>query len=375
MSTSRKHPDTRLIHAGRALAPHGGITPDITLSTTFSRRDSDHVYSRYSNPVRDQLEAALGDLHDGHATVFASGMAAINSILQSLRPGDHVIVSADTYHGTTRLIDEHFRPLDIAVDYLDTRDLDQVAGKKRDNTRLLWLETPSNPELKITDLAACADWARRHGIVSVCDSTLAPPPIQQALDFGIDLVVHSATKYLGGHSDLLGGLVATRDRNWHEAMRKWQSNAGAVLAPFDCWLLLRSLPTLATRLERQCRNAQAIAEWLAKHDAIEHVYYPGLPTDAGHATAQRQMSAFGALLSFRLRGSEQHAIALAHATRLFTEATSLGSIESLIEHRASVEGAQRRSPGNLIRLSIGLEHAQDLIDDLEHAINLARNPS
>ncbi|MBW3567289.1 MAG: PLP-dependent aspartate aminotransferase family protein, partial [Proteobacteria bacterium] len=236
-------------------------------------------------------------------------------------------------------------------------------------TKLVWLESPSNPQLKITDLAATGAFARDRGLLTACDATLASPALQRTLDFDIDIVMHSSTKYIGGHSDLLGGVLATRNPEIAGRLRSWQIDAGAVPSAFDCWLILRSLPTLSLRVARQAASAARIAEWLNEQTAIENVFYPGLASHTGHDVAKRQMQAFGGVVSFQLRGDERAALAFAATTRLFAQATSLGGVESLIEHRASVEGAQRRSPDNLLRMSVGLEHADDLIADLERTLH------
>lgn len=370
MSEKIFHQATEIVHAGREPENSGALASDIAPSTTFVRDAGAHVYSRYSNPTRDRLEKAIAILEGGgESAAFASGMAAVTAVFELLEPDQHVIVGEDAYHGVARLLENHFTRRKIAVDYVDTRDLDAVEAARRSETALLWFETPSNPQLRISDLAALGAWARKHGIVSACDSTLAPPVLQQPLMYGIDIVMHSATKFLGGHSDLLGGFVTTNEPGLANRIRDWQGNSGAVPSAFDAWLLLRSLSTLDVRVRQQCESAQKIAEWLAEHPAIETVFYPGLPQHPGHDLARRQMRGSGGLLSVLIRGDEALARRIAASTRLFTEATSLGGVESLIEHRASVEGAQRRSPENLLRLSIGLEHADDLIDDLDQALD------
>lgn len=371
----RQHFETLAVHAGHAPEDSGGLTPAMHPSTTFLRDAEGNypggiVYGRYGNPTRARLEAALAELENAReAIAFASGMAAVQAVFQMLKPGEHVIVSRDAYHGVTRLIERHLVPHGIAVDFADTRKPEYFEHLRRPETRLVWLESPSNPLLRITDLAAVAAWAREHEIITACDSTLATPMLQKPLELGIDLVVHSATKYLGGHSDLLGGVVCANSLALADAVRHWQHDAGAMLPAFDAWLLLRSLPTLPVRLKQQCASAQRVAEWLAAQSTVEQVFYPGLASHEDHVLAREQMNAFGGLLSFTYRGDETAARRIASSTRIFTQATSLGSIESLIEHRASVEGTQRRSPENLLRLAIGLEHADDLIADLAQALN------
>lgn len=369
MSEKKIHQDTELVHAGRHPEESGGLVSDIAPSTTFVRDAGAHVYSRYSNPTRDRLEAAMATLEGGGESIaFASGMAAVTAVFELLEPGQHLIIGEDAYHGVARLLDTHFARRGIGVDFVDTRDTDSVDAARRPETKLLWFETPSNPQLRISDLATLSRWAQEHGIISACDSTLAPPVMQQPLAFGVDLVMHSATKFLGGHSDLLGGFVTTARPELAERIRAWQANAGAVPSAFDAWLLLRSLSTLGVRVRQQCASAQRIAGWLAEHPAVATVFYPGLPQHPGHDLARRQMRAFGSMLSILVKGDEAKARKVASATRIFTEATSLGGVESLIEHRASIEGAQRRSPENLLRLSIGLEHPDDLLADLEQAL-------
>lgn len=375
MSYEKLHPETLAVHAGREPeAGDAGLAPAIKPATTYLRDAAGgypggHQYARYSNPTRDRLEAALAVLEGGgEALAFASGMAAVSAVFAQLVPGDHAIVSADAYHGVIRFLGNWLKPRDVGITFCDTTRPDEIQKHLMPETKLVWLESPSNPLLKITDLAATAALARERGVLSVCDATLASPALQRTLDFGIDIVMHSSTKFLGGHSDLLGGVLVTRHAEIAAALRSWQGDAGAAPSAFDCWLLLRSLPTLPVRIARQSASAQRIAEWLSERSDVEKVFYPGLPSHPGHALAQRQMSACGGVLSFQLRGDEARARAFASATRLFLQATSLGGVESLVEHRASIEGAHRRSPENLLRLSVGLEHPDDLIGDLEHAL-------
>lgn len=370
------HPDTQAVHAGREPeSGDGGLAPAFKPATTFLRDakgeyPGGHQYSRGSNPTRTRLEAALAALEGGgDAITFASGMAAAGAVFALLNPGDHAIVSADAYHGVTRFIDNWLKPRDVGVTFCDTSELKNIERHVMPETKLVWLESPSNPQLKITDLAATAAFARDRGLLTACDATLASPALQRTLDFDIDIVMHSSTKYIGGHSDLLGGVLATRNPEIAGRLRSWQIDAGAVPSAFDCWLILRSLPTLSLRVARQAASAARIAEWLNEQTAIENVFYPGLASHTGHDVAKRQMQAFGGVVSFQLRGDERAALAFAATTRLFAQATSLGGVESLIEHRASVEGAQRRSPDNLLRMSVGLEHADDLIADLERTLH------
>ncbi|HEX7030142.1 MAG TPA: PLP-dependent aspartate aminotransferase family protein [Gammaproteobacteria bacterium] len=367
--------ETLAVHAGHEpeTGDHG-LAPAFKPATTFLR-DADggfaagHQYARASNPTRARLENALALLEGGgEALCFSSGMAAVGAVFAQLAPGDHAIVSGDAYHGAIRFIDDWLKPRGIGVTYCDTSDTGNIERELQPKTRLLWLESPSNPELKITDLAAVAALAANRGILTACDATLATPVLQRTLDHGIDIVMHSSTKYLGGHSDLLGGVLATRDAELAAGLRAWQIDGGAVPSAFDCWLLLRSLATLPLRVKQHAESARRIAAWLTEQTAVEKVFYPGLAAHPGHETAKRQMRDFGGMVSFLFRGDEDATRAVASRTKIFQQATSLGGVESLIEHRASVEGAQRRSAHNLLRLSVGLEHADDLIADLSQAL-------
>ena len=370
------NPDTLAIHAGRSIDPvTGALVPAIELSTTFER-DADgsyprgYIYSRRGNPNRDALEQALAALEGGaDAAAFSSGSAATMSVLQSLAPGDHVVLSDDVYHGTYHLLGSLFARWGLSSTAVDMTRLDEVGNAFRPETRLLWIESPSNPLLKITDIQAVTAVARNHGAISLCDSTFASPVVQRPLELGADLVLHATTKYLGGHGDLLGGIVVARSvEGVFTSIREIQGSGGAVPSPFDCWLLLRSLPTLPLRMRRHSESALLIARFLGEHPAVERVYYPGLEDHEGHAIAARQMSCFGGMLSFTVPGGAAEAMAVVGKARLFTRATSLGGVESLIEHRASIEGTSSRTPPNLVRLSVGLEHSDDLIEDLQRAL-------
>lgn len=380
--TDSKHLETLGVHAGREIEPGSeAVTPAISTSTTF-RRDAageypgGHQYSRGSNPTRLRLETALAAL-DGasDAIAFGSGMAAIAGVFQLLAPGDHAIVCADAYHGTLRYVQQWIRPRGIDVSLVDTADTEAVKKAMRPETRLAWIESPSNPLLKITDLDVIAELAKANGCLIACDATLATPVLQRTLDHGIDLAVHSSTKYLGGHSDLLGGVITTRSAALSERLHQYQVEAGAVPSAFDAWLLLRSLPTLSLRVRQQSATAQALAEWLERDARIERVHYPMLASHPQHDRAARILAGGGGVLSIQLRGDEAHARAVASHTSVFCQATSLGGIESLIEHRASIEGEHRKSPDNLLRLSIGLEHVDDLKHDLLAAMEKASTQS
>lgn len=370
--------ETLAIHAGRHPdAATGAVAPSPILSTTFAR-DADgeyphgHLYSRSGNPGRTALETLLAALERGAtAAAFASGSAASLAVFQALSPGDHVIAPDDVYHGTRTQLRELLARWGLAHSLVDLTDLDAVRAAITPATRLIWAETPSNPLLKICDIAGLAELARAAGATLVVDSTFATPVIQQPLTLGADLVMHSTTKYLGGHSDVLGGALIARDAGdpLFGRIRDLQTKGGAVPSPFDCWLLQRSIATLPLRVRAQTANAQAVAEFLAGHPAVERVHYPGLPGHAGHALARRQMpGGFGAMLSFQVRGDRATALTAVGQVKIFTRATSLGGIESLIEHRASVEGPYSTTPPNLLRVSVGLEHAEDLIADLDQAL-------
>ncbi len=370
--------ETRAVHAGRRIDPaSGAVTMPIHLSTTFERGPTGEYplgfsYSREGNPNRRALEECLADLEGGtQALVFASGLAAATAVIQGLEPGDHILAPDDVYWGFRKVIAEVFGKAGLETTYVDMTDAAAVAAAVRPATRLLWVETPSNPLMKVTDLAAVAALARQAGpgIVTVCDGTFATPVLQHPLDCGIDMVVHSTTKYISGHSDVVGGALITRHDNYlFERARKAQRYGGAVPSPFDCWLTLRGVETLPYRVRAQSENASRMACWLRTHPAVERVHYPGLADHPGHGIAARQMSGFGGMLAFQVRGGAETAMAAAARCRLFIRATSLGGAHSLIEHRASVEGPQTRTPANLLRVSAGLEHADDLIGDLEQAL-------
>jgi cystathionine gamma-synthase len=370
------HIDTLAVHAGRHADPAtGAVAPPIHLSTTFQRSPDGGYplgfsYSREDNPNRKALEECLAALEGGReALAFSSGMAAMNALVQGLEPGDHIIAPDDVYYGLRRLIGEVFGKWRLEVSYVDMTGLDAVNAAVRPNTRLVWVETPSNPLLKITDLAAVAAIARRANAISVCDATFATPVLQRPLDWGIDMVVHSTTKYIGGHSDVLGGALITRHQNYlFERARKSLQIGGAAPAPFDCWLVRRGVDTLPCRMRAQQETAGRIATFLKSHPGVEAVHYPGLAGHAGHQVAARQMTGFGAMLSLEVHGGRVRAMQVAARTQLFTRATSLGGTHSLIEHRASVEGPATRTPQNLLRFSVGLENAEDLIGDLQQAL-------
>lgn len=374
------HLHTRLAQAGcEPDAATGAATPPIHLATTFAR-DADggyphgYVYSRAANPTRDRLEATLAALETDEpgagCAAFASGMAATTTVFQALRPGDHVIVPEDVYYGVRVLLREILEPWGLTWTAVDLADLDAFSAALRPETRLVWTETPSNPLLCITDLAALAEQARARGILLAVDGTWTTPLLQRPLDLGADLVVHSLTKYLAGHSDVLGGAVIARDGESEVfgRIRRIQQVAGPVLDPFSAWLTLRGLRSLGARLRMQTATCGALAAWLDAHPAVARVHYPGIPSHPGHSVAARQMEGFGAMLSFEVRGGEAEAMGVAARCRVFTRATSLGGTESLIEHRASVEAPPSAAPAGLLRVSVGLEHEPDLRADLAQAL-------
>jgi len=368
-------PETVAVHAARRIDPAtGAVAEPIHLSTTFQRGpDGDYPtgfsYSRSDNPNRAALEHALAIIEGGaDAAAFASGLAAATAVFQTLAPNDHVIAPIEVYHGVMRLLRTLFVPWGLRVEFVDMPDLDAIKKTVNAQTKLIWVETPSNPTVKLTDLAAVAEIAQQAGALLVCDNTWSPV-IQRTLALGADVVMYSTTKYFGGHSDVVGGaLIARQENEFLQRVREIQRTGGAVPAPFDCWLVHRGMQTLPCRMRAHCENALRIAEFLASHPRVAHVHYPGLASHPQHALATRQMKAFGGMLSFEIRGDRAAAMALPNHTRIFIRATSLGGVESLIEHRQSIEGPETRTPETLLRLSIGLEHPDDLIADLDRAL-------
>lgn len=367
--------ETLAARAGHAPDATGAVAPPIHLSTTFER-DPDgsyragYVYSRYANPNRVALENAIASLEAGEVGLcFASGSAATMTMIQSLGPASHIVAPDDAYFGTTRLMRDVFGPWGVEVTLIDMTDLSALKRAIRKNTRAVWVETPSNPLLRITDIAAVAKIAHAANAIVVADNTWGTPVLQRPLELGADVVMHSTTKYFGGHSDVLGGaLVCKRNDELAQRIRDVQKAGGAVPSPFECWLLVRGIRTLPVRVAAQCRNANELTNYLVKHPRVEAVYYPGLPNHPGHDLAKRQMSDFGAMLSVQVGESAEASRSIASNLKLFTQATSLGGTESLVEHRASVEGPRTLAPQNLLRLSVGLENAQDLIADWESAL-------
>jgi cystathionine gamma-synthase len=368
--------ETLAIHAGGEPDKEtGAIAPPIHLSTTFEHgpageRHAGYEYLRESNPTQDRLEAALAALEEGEATLaFASGQAAMLAALQSLPAGAHLLIPDDCYTGLRVLCGAFLPEKGISATAVDMGNIEAVRAAITPATKLIWAETPSNPQLKIADIAALAQTAHGHGALLACDNTFATPALQRPLTLGADLVMHSTTKYLGGHSDVLGGaLVFARRDAWFETVFHRRHITGAILSPFNAWLVLRGARSLPARMAWHCRNAHTIAEFLTQHPAIEAVHYPGLATHPNHTVAARQMSDFGGMLSFRVRGGREATLRVAGRLQLIRNATSLGGCESLIEHRASVEGPNPLSPQNLLRFSVGLEHPEDLREDIRQAL-------
>lgn len=376
ISQESLHLETIAVHAGRAVDPAtGAVMPPIHLSTTFERQpDGSYtdgfVYSRSENPNRRALERCLAELEGGAAAAaFSSGQAATSSVLLALGAGDHVILPDDLYFGTQQLALDILARFGLEASMVDMTDLDQVRAAVRPNTRLIWVETPSNPLLKITDIAAVAEIAHAAGALCAVDNTWPSPLGQRPLQLGADFAMHSTTKYLGGHSDILGGTIVAREEgDFFARIRTNQTIGGAVPSPFDCWLLLRSIRTLPYRMRAHSAAAMRVAEFLVDHPRVAAVHYPGLPSHPGHEIAARQMLSYGGMLSIQIEGGMEAAMEVAARVRLFTRATSLGGVESLIEHRASVEGPASKTPANLLRVSVGLEHPDDLIADLAQAL-------
>lgn len=370
--------ETIAVHAGAHVDPStGAVTAPIHLSTTFERAPDGSfphgfIYARDSNPNRNHLEECLAALEGGASAIAcASGSAATAALFQTLSPGQHVIAPYDAYYGTNKLLRDHFARWGLTHTLVDTADVNAVRNAMQPATALVWIETPSNPLIRITDIQAVCEIAHAGGARVAVDNTWCSPMLQQPLALGADYSVHATTKYLGGHSDVVGGAIIIRENGAHaDALRAVQKDAGAIPSPFDCWLVMRGVRTLPYRMRAHSENAQAVAEFLANHRAVSAVHYPGLTNDPGHAVAQKQMSMFGGMLSFEVRGGREEALRVTGAVKLFTRATSLGGPESLIEHRASVEGVNTRAPENLLRCSIGLEHRDDLIEDLGDALEI-----
>jgi len=376
------HFETRAIRVGQEPDPATGaiITP-IYATTNFQRESIDqqdgYTYSRVSNPTRAAAEQCLASLENGkYGLLFASGMAAEVALLGLLRPGDHVVCTRDVYGGTISMW-KHLAPQrGISVSYADMRDLNAVEDAIQPNTRMLWLETPTNPLTYVLDIRALAEIGRRRGLLTVMDNTFATPYLQNPLDMGVDVVVHSVTKYLGGHSDILGGALVFNRDDLYEPLWDQQAIGGAVLSPFESWLLLRGMKTLAVRMRAHCENAMTIAQYLAEHPKVERVLYPGLPDHPQHALAKQQMRGFGGMIAVYLKTDRAGVDRFCRSLRLFNLASSLGGVESLVGYPATMshegltpeERAERGITDNLVRLSVGIEHVEDLIEDLERGL-------
>lgn len=381
--------ETRAIHAGQEPEPEtGAIMPPIFASSTYAQEapgeHRGYEYSRTANPTRDALEANLASLEGGaHGRAFASGMAAINTVLNLLDAGDHVLAGDDIYGGTHRLFRQVYEDYDLEFTFTDTTDPDNVRKAIQPNTELVWVETPTNPIMRVNDIEVLAAIAHETGAFCAVDNTFATPYLQRPLEYGADIVAHSLTKYLGGHSDIVGGALVTDDPDIDAQIGFYQNSIGATPSPFDCFLVLRGTKTLPVRMDRHCENARALAEWLDDHPAVSTVYYPGLKTHPQHDLAARQMDDFGGMVSFELDGTPAQARTVVCSTDVVALAESLGGVESLIEHpvtmtHASIPKADRLQAGlteGLIRVSVGIEHIDNLKVDLETAFETAMEPN
>ena len=377
MANKKQHIETIAVHGAHKDQVTGSdIIQPIHLSTTFERRAdgtlNDYVYTRAGNPNRLTVENKIAALEEATTAIaFASGLAAVNALFENiLAPGSHIIIPDDCYHGTRYLMDKFFKRWQVSFSETDMTVIENIEKLIQPNTKLIWIETPSNPQLKIADIKAIVTLAAKHNITTACDNTFATSILQKPLQMGVDYVMHSSTKFFSGHSDILGGVVCTNHTNeTANNIREYQATAGAVPSPFDCWLLNRSLATYPLRLATQCKNAVAVASFLEQHPNIEKVYYPGLATHPNHDIAKQQMTnGFGSIISILVKGGMQEAINVAGKLNIFKHATSLGGVESLVEHRRTAEGKNPLSPENLLRISIGIENMEDLIEDLKNAL-------
>jgi cystathionine gamma-synthase len=370
--------ETRAIHEGQEPDPAtGAVTVPIYQTSTYVQdavgRHKGYDYSRVANPTRTALQLCLASLEGAeHGIAYSSGLGAVTTLMHLLNPGDRVVLIADVYGGVYRMTSQVYEPKGYVFEYLPAPEFANLADHLDERTRMVWIETPSNPMLNVVDIRAAAEAAHAAGAILVVDNTFATPYLQRPLELGADVVMHSTTKYLGGHSDVVGGFVATNDPTIAERLTFLQKSLGAVPGPFDCWLVLRGIKTLAVRMRQHCANAHVVAGFLDRQPRVERVLYPGLPTHPGHTIAARQMRDFGGMISF-LAESEEEAVALVARTRIFQLAESLGGVESLIEHparmtHASTVDAPFAAPKNLVRLSVGLESPEDLVEDLEQAL-------
>lgn len=375
----RRRFETRAIHDGQEPdAAYGAVVTPIYQTSTFAQsapaEHKGYEYARTSNPTRTALETCVASLEEGtYGLAFASGMAAITTVAYLLNPNDHVLLPDDVYGGTYRLFVRVLQRYGIQSSFVDMADLTRVESALGPRTRMVLVETPTNPYLKILDIGRIAELAHGRDALVVVDNTFASPYFQRPLALGADIIVHSTTKYLGGHSDVVGGAVVTSSKEISETLKFHQNSAGGVPGPFDCWLVLRGIRTLAVRMEVHARNASRVAEFLRSHPRVSRVFYPGLPNHPGHELARRQMSGFGGMVSFTVNGGSAAARAVASAVRVFTLAESLGAVESLLDHpatmtHASLAGSPLQVDLGLLRLSVGLEHPDDLIDDLKQAL-------
>jgi cystathionine gamma-synthase len=371
--------ETQAIHATNLVdETAGAIATPIFLSTTFAR-DTDgsypkgHMYSRNSNPNRDALEKGLAILEGGaKAFAFGSGLAAVSAVFQCMKSGDHVLMPAVGYYASMKLAEEIMGPWGLQMSQVNMEDLEAIKGAIQPNTKLIWVETPANPLLGISDIQAICTLAHSHGIFVGVDNTIATPILQNPISLGADIVMHATTKYIGGHSDVLGGAIIMREENdWSARLKRVQILMGATQNPLDCYLLARGLKTLPLRMREHSASALTLAQKLEKHIAIEKVHYPGLISHPQHELAKRQMPhGFSGMISIQIKGDEANARKVASKLKLFQQATSLGGVESLVEHRRSIEGPDSKTPGNLLRLSVGLEHVYDLWEDLDQALSV-----
>lgn len=384
MTKKSKQPDfsTRAIHSGQTPEETtNAVVPPISISVNYSYDDieknpGEHTYIRTSNPTREILETRIADLEEAnYGSAFSSGIAAIDSVFRMLEPGDHVILGGITYGGTVKLLEEVYSRVNVTYDIVDLSNSDDLNAALKPNTKMVWLESPSNPYFNIVDLAAIAKIAHSKGILCVADNTVASPYLQNPLSFGLDIVIHSATKYLGGHSDVLGGLAVTNSDELADSIKNVQSSAGAVLSPFDSYMVLRGIKTLGVRMDRQSENAMAIAEMLDAHPAVaEGVNYAGLKNHPGHSLAKEQMRNFGAMMSFSLKDGRKAVSQLVKKLQYFVFAESLGAVESIISHPATMShailsGTPNAVDESLVRVSVGIESVDDLLEDLQQALS------
>ena len=377
MASRKNHSfSTRCIHGGQSPDPTtGAVNVPIYATSTYAQtapgEHKGYVYARGHNPTRHAFERAIADLEEGSAGyAFGSGLAAMDAVLDLLPAGAHMIASDDLYGGSYRLFERVRKgTTGLTVSYVDMTNTANITAALRPETKMIWIETPTNPLLKLADISAVVDIAKKNKLITVIDNTFATPWVQRPIPMGVDVVVHSATKYIGGHSDVIGGVAVVGDNQELSDRLKFIQNAtGGILGPFDSFLALRGVKTLDVRMERHCKSAMKIAEWLSSHKKIEKVYYPGLTSHPQHAIAKKQMTGFGGMVTAVMKGGIEDSRRMLSACRVFTLAESLGGVESLIEHRASVEGPDTRTPDNLLRVSVGLEHPDDLIEDLAQAL-------